>query len=56
MDLIAEREGVEPQQRKKWSKMLDAFAALCNCTTCTTGAQHRTLKERPILSGYRWQL
>ena len=23
--------------------------------TCTTGAQHRTLKERPILSGYRWQ-
>ena len=24
-------------------------------TTCTTGAQHRTLKERPILSGYRWQ-
>ena len=24
-------------------------------STCTTGAQHRTLKERPILSGYRWQ-
>ena len=23
--------------------------------TCTTGAQHRTLKERPILSGYWWQ-
>ena len=23
--------------------------------TCTTDAQHRTLKERPILSGYRWQ-
>ena len=23
--------------------------------TCTTGAQHRTLKERPISSGYRWQ-
>ena len=23
--------------------------------TCTTGAQHRTLEERPILSGYRWQ-
>ena len=23
--------------------------------TCTIGAQHRTLKERPILSGYRWQ-
>ena len=26
-----------------------------NRITCTTGAQHRTLKERPILSGYRWQ-
>ena len=26
--LIAEREGVEPQQRKKWSKILDAFGAL----------------------------
>ena len=28
MDLIAELEGVEPQQRKKWSKILDAFGAL----------------------------
>ena len=28
MDLIAKREGVEPQQRKKWSKILDAFGAL----------------------------
>ena len=28
MDLIAEREGGEPQQRKKWSKILDAFGAL----------------------------
>ena len=29
---------------------------VCGCnSTCTTGAQHRTLKERPILSGYRWQ-
>ena len=28
MHLIAEREGVEPQQRKKWSKILDAFGAL----------------------------
>ena len=28
MDLIAEREGVGPQQRKKWSKILDAFGAL----------------------------
>ena len=28
VDLIAEREGVEPQQRKKWSKILDAFGAL----------------------------
>ena len=27
VDLIAEREGVEPQQRKKWSKILDAFGA-----------------------------
>ena len=27
----------------------------CLSLTCTTGAQHRTLKERPILSGYRWQ-
>ena len=26
--LIAERQGVEPQQRKKWSKILDAFGAL----------------------------
>ena len=25
---MAEREGVEPQQRKKWSKILDAFGAL----------------------------
>ena len=28
VDLIAEREGVEPQQRKRWSKFLDAFGAL----------------------------
>ena len=28
VDLIAEREGVGPQQRKKWSKILDAFGAL----------------------------
>ena len=28
MDLIAEREGVEPRQRKKWSKIWDAFGAL----------------------------
>ena len=28
MDLIAEQEGVEPPQRKKWSKILDAFGAL----------------------------
>ena len=28
LDLIAEREGVEPQQRKMWSKILDAFGAL----------------------------
>ena len=28
VDLIAEQEGVEPQQRKKWSKSLDAFGAL----------------------------
>ena len=28
VDLIAEREGVEPQLRKKWSKILDAFGAL----------------------------
>ena len=28
---------------------------LRGANTCTTGAQHRTLKERPILSGYRWQ-
>ena len=28
MDLIAEGEGVEPQQHKKWSKILDAFSAL----------------------------
>ena len=27
VDLIAELEGVEPQQRKKWSKILDAFGA-----------------------------
>ena len=26
-----------------------------DANTCTTGAQHRTLEERPILSGYRWQ-
>ena len=34
---------------------LTCFAAFCFCATCTTGAQHRTLEERPILSGYRWQ-
>ena len=28
VDLIAEREGVEPQQRKKWSKIVDACGAL----------------------------
>ena len=28
VDLIAEREGVEPHQRNKWSKILDAFGAL----------------------------
>ena len=28
VDLIAEQEGVEPQQRKKWSKIFDAFGAL----------------------------
>ena len=28
VDLIAEGEGVEPQQRKKWSKILDIFGAL----------------------------
>ena len=28
MDLIAKREGVEPQLRKKWSKILGAFGAL----------------------------
>ena len=28
MDLITEREGIEPQQRKRWSKFLDAFGAL----------------------------
>ena len=28
MDLIGNREGVEAQQRKRWSKILDAFGAL----------------------------
>ena len=28
VDLIAERKGVDPQQRKRWSKILDAFGAL----------------------------
>ena len=28
MDLIARREGIQPQQRKKWAKILDAFGAL----------------------------
>ena len=27
MDLIAVRKGVEPQQRKRWSKILDSFSA-----------------------------
>ena len=31
------------------------FNPQLDSNTCTTGAQHRTLKERPILSGYRWQ-
>ena len=25
MDLIAEREGIQPQQRNKWAQFLDAF-------------------------------
>ena len=33
VDLIAEREGVEPQQRKKWSNILDAFGALAFAIT-----------------------
>ena len=28
---------------------------VCGYDTCTTGARHRTLEERPILSRYRWQ-
>ena len=28
MDLIAEREGIRPQQCKNWAKFLDAFSAL----------------------------
>ena len=28
MDLIAGREGIQPQQRKKWAKFWDAFGAL----------------------------
>ena len=28
MDLIAELEGIQPPQRKKWAKILDAFSAL----------------------------
>ena len=28
MDVIAEREGIQPQQRKKCAKILDAFGAL----------------------------
>ena len=28
MDLMAEREGIQPQQRRKWAKILDAFGAL----------------------------
>ena len=28
MDLIAKREGIQPQQRKKWASILDAFGAL----------------------------
>ena len=32
VDLIAEREDVEPQQRKKWPKILDPFGALAFAT------------------------
>ena len=28
VDLIAEREGIQPHQRKKWATVLDAFGAL----------------------------
>ena len=28
MDLTAEREGIQPQQRKKWAKILDVLSAL----------------------------
>ena len=33
----------------------EALSNMQDIDTCTTGAQHRTLKERPILSVYRWQ-
>ena len=28
VDLIADRQGIQPRQRKKWAKILDAFAAI----------------------------
>ena len=31
MDLIAEQESMQPQQRKKWAKFLDSFGAPCIC-------------------------
>ena len=45
MDLIVEGEGVEPQQRKKWSKILDTFGALAFAiaplhSTFTSSASH----------------
>ena len=40
---------------KIYGRLLAEMGLLSRGDTCTTGAQHRTLKERPILSGYRWQ-
>ena len=38
VELIAEREGIQPQQRKKWAKISDAFGALA----CAIAPVHST--------------
>ena len=42
VDLIAQREGVEPKQWKRWSKILDAFGALA----FTIAPPHSTFIEQ----------
>ena len=49
------QNGDKKMRKTKSSKHPGKQLCAQQVATCTTGAQHRTLKERPILSGYQWQ-